>query len=293
MKRRALALFAIVATATAVIPLGAPQVSSAKGMQVGRVHADYQPEDGKLFILVIGSDARYGNTDVNNADAIHIVGINTKTMKGGILNFPRDSWVSIPGYRMGRINEALLAGGPELLAQTVENLTGIRLDYWVMTGFQGFMGLVDDIGGVKMNIPAPIYDPGGSGAKIDAGRQWLGPHSSLAFVRTRKIFTGGDVVRTSNQGRYLLAMLGKLRTQVSANPASLLRWTSSVRRWTRLDVSPEELFRLGILATQVNPKDVANVTIPVRLGMAGAASVVFISPSASSLYVRFRESGSL
>ena len=293
MKRRALALLALIATAAAVIPLGAPQMSAAKGMQVGRVHADYQPEDGKLFVLVIGSDARYGNTNVNNADAIHIVGINTKTMKGGILNFPRDSWVSIPGYRMGRINEALMAGGPELLAQTVENLTGIRLDYWVMTGFQGFLGLVKDIGGVKMNIPSPMYDAGGSGARIDAGRQWLGPHSSLAFVRTRKIFTGGDVVRTANQGRYLLALLAKLRTEVSSNPAALLRWTSSVRRWTRLDVSPDELFRLGILATQVKPQDMANVTIPVRLGMAGAASVVFISPSASSLYARFRSTGSL
>ena len=293
MKRRAFALFALVATAVAVIPLGAPQISSARGMQVGRVHADYQPEDGKLFVLVIGSDARYGNSNVNNADAIHVVGINTKTMKGGILNFPRDSWVSIPGYRMGRINEALLAGGPELLARTVENLTGIRLDYWVMTGFQGFIGLVDDIGGVKMDIPTPMYDPGGSGAQIDAGRQWLGPHSSLAFVRTRKIFTGGDVVRTANQGRYLLAMLAKLRTEVAANPAALIRWTSSVRRWTRLTVSPEELFRLGILATQVKPKDMASVTIPVRLGMAGAASVVFISPSASSLYARFRSTGSL
>ena len=293
MKRRVAALLAIIATAVTLVPLGAPDISAAKGMQVGRVHAGYQPQDGKIFVLLIGSDARYGNTDVNNADAIHIVGINTKTMKGGILNLPRDSWVSIPGYRMGRINEALLAGGPELLARTVEQLTGITLDYWVMTGFQGFLGVVQDIGGVKMHVPTPMYDPGGSGARIDAGRQWLGPHSSLAFVRTRKIFTGGDVVRTNNQGRYLLAMLAKLRTQVADNPASLIRWTSSVRRWTRLNVSPEEMFRLGILATQVKPKDVKNVTIPVRLGMAGAASVVFISPSATALYERFRSSATL
>lgn len=293
MKRRAVALLAVVASAVVIIPLGAPQVSSAKGMQVGRVHAGYQPQDGKIFVLLIGSDARYGNSNVNNADAIHIVGVNTKTMKGGILNFPRDSWVSIPGYGTGRINEALLAGGPELLAQTVENLTGITLDYWVLTGFQGFIGLIGDIGGVKMDIPSPMYDPGGSGARIDAGRQWLGPHSSLAFVRTRKIFTGGDIVRTTNQGRYLLAMLAKLRTQVASNPSALIRWTSSARRWTRLDVSPEEMFRLGILATQMKPKDIGNVTIPVRLGMAGAASVVFISPGASSIYARFRASGSL
>lgn len=293
MKRRAAALLAVIATALTLVPLGAPQISAAKGMQVGRVHAGYQPQDGKIFVLLIGSDARYGNTDVNNADAIHIVGINTKTMKGGILNFPRDSWVSIPGYRMGRMNEALLTGGPELLAKTVEGVTGITLDYWVMTGFQGFLGLVEDIGGVKMDVPISMYDPGGSGARIDAGHQWLGPHASLAFVRTRKIFTGGDVVRTHNQGRYLLAMLGKLRTQVAGSPAALIEWTSSVRRWTRLNVSPEEMFRLGILATQVKPKDVGNVTVPVRLGMAGAASVVFISPSASSLYARFRSSASL
>ena len=107
-----------------------------------------------LFVLVIGNDARAGNPDRSRADAIHIVGLDTKTLRGGILNFPRDTWVSIPGHGSGKINEALYDGGPQLLARTLENLTGIRIDLWVMTGFEGFKPVMTSfilgiIGGVK------------------------------------------------------------------------------------------------------------------------------------------------
>jgi LCP family protein required for cell wall assembly len=291
IKRSAL-LLAFVAAVSLTSPLGSAPVSSSPVL-VGRVHARYQPTDGKVFVAVIGTDARTGNPDNVNADAIHIAGVNTQTMKGGVLNFPRDSWVTIPGYGSGRINEALHAGGPELVAKTLESITGITIDYWVIVGFEDFVNIIDALGGVKMHIPTDVYDPIGSGAKIEAGTQNLGAEEALSYVRTRKVFANGDIDRTTHQADFLIAMLRKLRRQVDYSPTSLFRWTAVARRFARHDLSAAEMFRLGVLASQVDPADVGNVTVPVSYGMVGAASVVFISPEAADVYERFRETGAL
>jgi LCP family protein required for cell wall assembly len=285
-------LLALIAVVCVTVPLGSAPVSSSP-ILVGRVHARYQPTDGKLFVLVMGSDAREGNPDNVNADALHIAGVNTETMKGGVLNFPRDSWVTIPGYGEGRINEALHAGGPELVAQTLESITGIHIDYWVLVGFEDFVNIVDAIGGVKMTIATDVYDPVGSGAKIPAGTQNLGAEEALSYVRTRKVFADGDISRTTHQADFLIAMLRKLHRQIEYSPTSLFRWTAAARRFARFDLSAAEMFRLGVLASQVDPDDVGNVTVPVSYGSVGAASVVFISPEAQDIYEQFRETGAL
>lgn len=294
MKKPALALAVWLLFSTSVVSLaGSHAPSSAASLVAGRVHARFQPERGKIFVLVIGNDARSGNPNSVRADAVHIVGIDTKTLKGGILNFPRDSWVEIPGYGTRRINEALQYGGPPLLAETLEKLTGIRLDYWVMTGFEGFQAIVKKVGGVHMRIPFHIYDPTGSGANLQKGRQHMGARKSLAYVRTRHSFPRGDIDRTGNQALYLLALLRELRHQVHRSPAALLRWLAATNAHARHDIPAAELFRLGVLVSQVRARSVRSVTVPVTTGSAGSASVVFISSSAQQIYKRFARSGRL
>jgi LCP family protein required for cell wall assembly len=283
------ALALVVALVAVMWPIVGPVRKSAAAISIGRVHAGFQPTSGKLFVLVIGNDARHGNPNGALADAIHLVGIDPRSMKAGILNFPRDSWVTIPGHGTGKINESLIDGGPELVARTVESLTGIRIAYWVMTGFGGFYQIVKNLGGVKVDVPRALNDPSGSGAVMSAGVHKLAPLQALSFVRDRHDFPDGDISRTANQARFLLALLRKLRHEVANNPASLLKWMSIVRRYTRLDISISELFRLGILASDVSPKHVKTVTVPVSFGFEGPQSVVFISPRASSIYARFKK----
>jgi len=293
MRRYVALLSAFVALVATTLPLlGRGAQSAASSVVVGKVDGSFQPKKGKIFVLVIGNDARAGNPDRALADAIHLVGINTTTMKGGILNFPRDSWVTIPGSGSARINEALIRGGPALVADTVRSLTGIRPDLWVMVGFEDFQDIIKDLGPVTMDIERPIQDPYGSGANLKAGRQPLGATKALAFVRTRKVFSGGDVTRTTNHGRFLIALLRKLRGDVDAKPASLLKWLAATREHARLNVSSDEIYRLGVLASQVKPGDIGNVTVPVRLGMVGSASVVFIQ-NAAPIYKRFRTTATL
>lgn len=292
MIRRSVALTVAVISAIVLIPALGAERPKQPSITVGRVHEEFQPSKGKIFVLVIGSDARSGNPNLR-ADAIHLAGINTRTMRGGILNFPRDSWVNIPGSGYAKINESLYTGGPERVAQTLEQMTGIRIDYFVLVGFQGFQDIIKDIGRVPMTFASAVYDPGGSGASIKAGKQRLGANAALAYVRTRKAFSGGDIARTTNQGRFLLALLRKLRNDVDRHPDTLLKWIAATRRHARFDLSAEEMFRLGILASQVRPSRVKSVTVPVSIGAVGPASVVFIQPSAHSIYARFRKHASL
>lgn len=291
--KRALALVASIAVVCVVLPLFGGTSGSAAPLLVGRVHAAYQPNDGKIFILVIGNDARSGNPDAARADALHIVGINTHTMRGGILNFPRDSWVDIPGHGSAKINETLQDGGPELVATTLEQITGVHIDYWVMTGFQGFVGLLKRVGGIPIHVPIDLNDPSGSGARMSAGFHKLHGLAALSFVRDRHDFPQGDLDRTTNQAKFLIGMLTKLRSRAADNPAELFKWIAAGRQYTRFDLPADEMFRLGILATQLKPRDIKVVTVPASTGMVGSESVVYISASARSIYARFRKNASL
>ncbi len=293
MIKRVGALVALLGLVCVFVPiLGTRSDTSAAPVVVGRVHESFQPTNGKIFILVVGSDARSGNPLNSRADAIHIVGVNTENMRGGILNFPRDSWVNVPGYGSSKINEALYKGGPVLLAKTLEELTGIRIDYWFLTAFEGFEGIVDDLGGIEMTLPQAVEDRW-SGAHLPAGKQTLSYWEALAYVRSRHAFAGGDVARTTHQGDFLLAMLRKLRDQVGRNPAKLLDWIATARHNTELNVPAGEQLELAVLASQMRSQDIGNETVPVSIGAVGAASVVFISPAAESIYRRFAENGYL
>ncbi len=293
MIRRVLVLLLALALACVVIPLvGETRDSAAAQLVGGKVSDSFGPQDGKVFILVIGNDAREGNPDETRADALHIVGINTETMKAGILNFPRDSYVDVPGHGSMKMNESLYVGGPELLVKTVENETGIKLDYWVMTGFEGFMKIINQLGGIEVDVPYRINDYG-SGANLKEGPQVLDGGEALAFNRTRKTLPSGDIDRSANQGLFLLAMLEELQAEASENPSAVLEWMTIGREWTRFDIPVDEIFRLGVLAAQIDRSDVKSVTVPVSIGAVGAASVVFIQDGAESLYRQFERTGGL
>ena len=76
-----------------------------------------------------------------------------------MLSIPRDSYVSIPGHGQDKINSAFSIGGPKLLAETVQDATGLRIDHYAEIGFGGFSNMVDAVGGVNMCVKEPINDP--------------------------------------------------------------------------------------------------------------------------------------
>jgi polyisoprenyl-teichoic acid--peptidoglycan teichoic acid transferase len=244
-----------------------------------------------LFILAIGSDARPGGDPLHSrGDSIHIIGIDPAHQRATILGFPRDSWVAIPGHGTTKITSALTFGGPALMAQTLENLTGIKIDFWILTTFGGLSHMVDSIGGLSVRIPMNLSDKY-SGAFLKAGIRHLNGGRVLAFARDRHDFPTGDLARSANQGTILIAALTQLHRVIAKDPSALLIWIAAAWHNIHTDLSIDVVLDLALAATQIPSANVNNVVVPATTGTIGAASVVFISSSAQAIYADMRADG--
>ncbi|HJP65872.1 MAG TPA: LCP family protein [Actinomycetota bacterium] len=244
-----------------------------------------------LFILALGSDARPGQSITGErSDSIHLIGIDLKTKAATLLGFPRDSWVSIPGHGTSKINDAMAFGGPNLMVATIEHLTGIRVDFWLLTSFTGMIRMVDNVGGITVDIPYAMHDRY-SGANFGAGRHHLSGGQALALARNRHDTPRGDFSRSLNQGLLLRSALAELRKDFRDRPDILFTWLTTLWRNVKTDLSTRTLLDLGLTATQVSPSRVSNLVVPGTTGTVGSASVVFISSSAHAIYQDMRKDG--
>jgi LCP family protein required for cell wall assembly len=167
--------------------------------------------------LATGGDLGTGRTDTILLVHIPHLGSSTPTT---MVSIPRDSYVQIPGYGSDKINAAFVFGGAPLLAQTVEQSTGLRLDHYAEIGFDGFAEMVDAVGGVTMCPTEPVSDPL-AGIDLPAGCQKLDGRNALGFVRTRAT-PRADLDRMNNQREFMSALLHRAASPaVWLNP---LRW---------------------------------------------------------------------
>jgi polyisoprenyl-teichoic acid--peptidoglycan teichoic acid transferase len=244
-----------------------------------------------LFILALGSDARPGQAiQHERSDSIHVIGVNFATRKATILGFPRDSWVNIPGHGTSKITTAMSSGGPSLTVATIERLTGIRIDFWILTSFGGFIRMVNGIGPLRVRVAQPMHDRY-SGANLSKGVHRLRGGQALAFARDRHDVPQGDIGRSRNQGILMLSALSKLRKDFAKNPAILFKWLAVGWYNVRSDIKPATLLDLLLTASQIPSNRVNNLVVPSSTGSAGSQSVVFILPGASSIYADMRADG--
>ncbi len=170
-----------------------------------------------------------------------------------MLSFPRDSYVPIPGHGTNKINAAMAFGGPPLLVATFEQLTGLSIDYYALTSFDGLTDIVTKVGGVQVNVDMNLRDAF-AGAFLDKGRQKLNGRQALAYARARKTLPGGDFDRSRHQGQLLLGGLGTFQRQVAEDPAKVMTWLGVMRDEVKSDLPFPELLRLALLATKVPAK---------------------------------------
>ena len=138
-----------------------------------------------------------------------------------MVSIPRDSYVPIPGYGSDKINAAFSARRAQLLAQTVEQATGLRIDHYAEIGFGGFAGLVDAVGGVTMCPTEPISDPL-AGIELPAGCQELDGRTALGFVRSRAT-PRADLDRMVNQRQFMSALVRRASSPTrAAQPVALV-----------------------------------------------------------------------
>ncbi len=268
--------------------------ASTPFLEIGQAHAGYVPTlngTSPIFILFIGSDARPGEPVAGErTDSIHLVGINPAKHKISILGFPRDSWVPIPGFGTNKINSAMVDGGPDLAVQTVEQITGIKIDYWVLTSFDGITAMINQIGGLTIDVPFSMHDSY-SHSDFDPGVQHLNGGNVLAFARDRHSIPSGDFGRSENQGRVFIATLAQFRKEFTKDPSRVLTYIGAGLRNVQTNVPFDQILSLAFTCTTVIPKHVQNMVVPGGTGMVGGLSVVNLSPDAVNIYNDLKNDG--
>ncbi len=188
--------------------------------------------------LIVGSDSRQGlstqqivnlhvgfDFGTSQSDSLMLLHMGTGTPV--LISIPRDSYVPIPGHGENKINAALAFGGPALLIQTVQNVTGLRIDHYMGIGFGGLVSVVNQVGGVYICLPSALHDSD-SGVNLKAGCQNLNGTQALAFVRDRHSFANEDLQRIEDQRAFLKALLDKATSPgVYLNPFTALPFGSA------------------------------------------------------------------
>ncbi|MEO8423198.1 MAG: LCP family protein [Actinomycetota bacterium] len=298
-RRGMVAVMALVAwvAGSALGTLGGIAPASAQaGLVIGKAHAGYAPSltgDKPIVLLVVGSGARLGD-DVEHslADSLHVVSINPDKHKATIIGIPRDSWVEIPGHGTSKINASLVQGGPELLVQTIESISGLKIDYYALTTFWGMSQLYDNLGGLTIDVPFSMQDSF-SGADFEPGVQTLDGKQVLAFSRDRHSLSGGDFARQENGGRVLIASLAEFRKEFQADQSSLFTWIASGIRNVQTTVPFDEVIQLAYTASHINPNGVTNVVLPGTTGFEGSLSVVHLLSDKDAIFADVKPDGIL
>ena len=181
--------------------------------------------------LITGSDSRQGLTRAqqrkystgrgisgHRSDTIMLLHVPANGTRAVLISLPRDSYVPIPGYGYNKLNAAFSFGGPKLLAETVQNITGLRINHYMGIGFGGFVNVVNAVGGVRMCLPAPLNDKA-SGLHLKKGCQTLSGGVALSYVRDRHTYATQDLQRIQDQRLFVKALLSKLTsTGTMINP---------------------------------------------------------------------------
>ncbi len=192
--------------------------------KVDTTPAGTRPADTKGFnYLLVGSDSREGLTAAQRkqyatgkaagrrTDSIILVHVPQSGGKPALISLPRDSYVPIPGHGSNKINAAFAFGGPNLLVETVEQVTDLHIDGYVEIGFAGFASVVDSVGGVDICVPFRMKDPK-AGIDLKKGCQSLDGKNALGFVRARYSDPRGDIGRAERQRQFLAAIMKKALT---------------------------------------------------------------------------------
>ena len=169
---------------------------------------DVEPltDDDLLNILLVGQDRRPGQGR-QRSDSMILCSVNAKTKKVSMISFLRDLYVQIPGYTDNRLNAAYVFGGFPLLKSSLHTNFGVTVDGCFEVDFNGFIALIDQIGGIDMSLTAAEANRIGRGTS--EGMNHLNGEAALAYARIRKI--DSDFQRTNRQRKVLMACFEKVK----------------------------------------------------------------------------------
>ena len=248
---------------------------------------DRKPSLGKgpRFVLVIGSDARPGQSlKGTRADTIQVLGIDGKG-GGGVMGMARDIWAPMPGGGSAKLNAAFAYGGGKGQVSTVRKVTGLPIEGYVATGFSGFEDIVDESGGVPMTIAKTVVLLGGT--KVLAGERTLDGKHALAYARERKSLPDGDFGRSRHQGEILLAAAVAARI---AGVGIIPEEMSIVSRHAQSDLTAAEALTFVASFYRLDPRKVGHTVAKGGFGTsADGQSIVVLDSASKQAFAAFRD----
>ena len=263
------------------VPGRDPQIPA---LQLGSF--DQQPWDdpNRVTILIMGLDFRDWEAGQNapRTDTMILLTVDPLSQTVGMLSIPRDLYVSIPGFEYGRINTAyrlgelyqMPEGGGGLAVQTVEQLLGVPIDYYGQIEFNAFVRMIDEIGGLKIDVKEPIeVDPIGPGNHkfLEPGRQTLPGDVALAYARARNT-EGGDFDRAQRQQQVILSIRNRILS-LDLIPILIARSGVLYRELSEginTNISLEQAIQLGLLAKDIPEEQ-------IKRGIIGTEHIIFFT----------------
>jgi LCP family protein required for cell wall assembly len=269
----------------------------------------------RMQILILGSDTRDGkNSDYGTAedstgygqsDVMMMMDISADNKRVSVISFPRDLLVNIPQCtdhktnqvfpaRSGvMINEAMKQAGIGCAVDTVNKLTGLEIDHFMMADFNAVKELSNAVGGVQVCISDAVYDPD-SRLRLPAGNSQVQGEQALAFLRTRHAFAdGGDLGRIKAQQGFLSSLTRKIKDDGTlSDPQKMLKIADVVTQNLTVDDGLASVPALLTIANRLKSIDiskVAFVAVPTTPAPTDPNRLTVAEPAASQLFTALRK----
>jgi len=243
----------------------------------GRENMIHGEKEDRINILFLGNGGP-GHDGANLTDTIMLASIKPSSSKVALVSIPRDLLVPLPGYGMGKINNAYAyaeandpGSGGLYATEIVSNILNIEIPYYVQVDFQGFEEFIDDIGGIKVYVertftdyqyPAPNYKY--QVVHFEEGWQTMDGNAALKYARSRHGNNGesGDFARSKRQQNVLQAVRDRAlsyKTFLSPKKISNILNTFSEHSSTNFEVW--EIVRLARLTQDINTENINTIVL--------------------------------
>ncbi|WP_267275226.1 LCP family protein [Arthrobacter sp. CDRTa11] len=269
----------------------------------------------RMQILILGSDTRdgknsaYGTAEDSSgygqSDVMMLMDISADNKRVNVVSFPRDLLVDIPECTDQKtkqvyparssvmINEAMAEAGIGCAVDTVNKLTGLEIDHFMMADFNAVKELSNTVGGVEVCISDPVYDPD-SRLRLPKGTSSVEGEQALAFLRTRHAFAdGGDLGRIKAQQGFLSSLTRKIKDEGTlSDPAKMLRIADVVTQNLTVDeglASVPSLLTIGNRLKDIDVSKVAFVAVPTTTAVADLNRLQIAEPAGSQLFSALRK----
>lgn len=219
----------------------------------------------RVNILLLGGDSRGLKSDSHpRSDTMMIASIDPVAKDIHLFSILRDTYTPIAHHGSNRINTAVTFGGPRLAMSTVSDLVGLPIHHYVYTDFEGFISLIDALGGIDFEIDKPMRrtdkrDDPRYNINLEAGMQHLDGLTALQYVRFRSDIQS-DYGRSDRQRRFLSAIADEMKKTTSL--IRLPQVLNSVAPYIETDIPPDDLLKLARLGMKLDTSNIAGIQLP-------------------------------